>query len=78
MCIRKNSEGIGGKEMRSLRPMVYNFDPTLAPEGKTLLRVVFPVDYDYWERLKKEKKRYEEEKEKVAKTIINILGLENP
>ena len=64
---------IGGKEVRSLRPMIYNFDPTLAPEGKTLLRVVLSADYDYWQRLRGEGEKYRVEKEKVAETVIDLL-----
>lgn len=64
---------IAGQEVKSLRPMVYNFDPTLAPEGKTLVRIVLPSDYDYWKSLREEADRYQEEKEKVARIVIDQL-----
>jgi phytoene dehydrogenase-like protein len=64
---------IGGLEVRRLRPMVYNFDPTLAPEGKTLLRVVLPADYDYWKGLQDNNGGLNEEKDKVAETVIRLL-----
>jgi len=69
----KEPATIGGKEFRQLRPMIYNFDPTLAPEGKTLLRVVLQADYDYWKRLHEEGSRYTEEKDRVAEIVINLL-----
>ena len=69
----KEAVVIGGKEITSLRPMIYNFDPTLAPEGKTLLRVVLPADYDYWEKLRGSADRYQGEKEKVAEIVIDLL-----
>jgi phytoene dehydrogenase-like protein len=39
---------IAGKEHRRIGVQVYNFDPTLAPAGKTVLKVQFNTDYDYW------------------------------
>jgi phytoene dehydrogenase-like protein len=63
--------GLAGSRVAWLRPMVYNFDPTLAPAGKTLVRVVVPSDYDYWRGLAAE--RYREEKEKVADLVVGLL-----
>jgi phytoene dehydrogenase-like protein len=36
---------LGGREFRSIRPMVYNFDPSLAPPGKTFVRLYLPEAY---------------------------------
>jgi phytoene dehydrogenase-like protein len=63
--------GLAGARVGWLRPMVYNFDPTLAPAGKTLVRVVLPSDYDFWRGLAAE--RYREEKEKVADLVVALL-----
>jgi len=68
----KNPVKIGGIEIKTLRPMIYNYDPTLAPEGKTYLRVVLSADYDYWKNLQ-EAGKYREEKEKVATTVTDLL-----
>ncbi|MBN2246465.1 MAG: NAD(P)/FAD-dependent oxidoreductase [Candidatus Aminicenantes bacterium] len=64
---------IAGKEVKYLRPMIYNFDGTLAPEGKTLLRVVLPADYDYWKALGENQTQYEKEKDDVLEKVINLL-----
>ncbi len=69
---------LGGKEFRSLRPMIYNFDPSLAPPGKTFVRLLFPADYAYWDRLRDEPSRYRAEKEKIAATIISLLDKRYP
>jgi phytoene dehydrogenase-like protein len=69
---------IGGKEFRSLRPMIYNFDPSLAPPGKTFIRLFLPADYAYWDCLRQEPGRYQEEKEKIAQTIIFLLDQRYP
>ncbi len=52
---------------------IYNFDPTLAPEGKTVLKVQFNTDYDYWKKLKQEPERYNAEKEHIADQVIALL-----
>jgi phytoene dehydrogenase-like protein len=69
---------IGGKEFCTLRPMIYNYDPALAPPGKTLLRLVFPADYDYWDALRGAPDDYRAEKEKITETIINLLDKRYP
>jgi phytoene dehydrogenase-like protein len=57
---------------------IYNFDPTLAPPGKTVVDVKFYSDYDYWKDLKRDKERYKEEKEKVANQVIDLLDQRFP
>jgi phytoene dehydrogenase-like protein len=64
---------IGGIAMASLRPMVYNFDPTLAPEGKTGLRVVLPADFAFWQGFQENPEGYRAEKDKVVETVIQLL-----
>jgi phytoene dehydrogenase-like protein len=62
---------LAGSRVGWLRPMIYNYDPTLAPAGKTLVRVVVPSDYDFWSGLLAE--RYREEKEKTADLVVELL-----
>lgn len=69
---------IGGKEVKWLRPMIYNFDQTLAPEGKTVMRLVIPSDYDYWKSLRENPERYKSEKQKIADTLITLLDQRYP
>jgi phytoene dehydrogenase-like protein len=69
---------IAGREHKILNVQVYNFDPTLAPEGKTLIKVQFNTDYDYWESLYKEPERYKAEKEQIADEVVAILDKRFP
>jgi phytoene dehydrogenase-like protein len=69
---------IGGREITSLRPMIYNFDPTLAPPGKTLIRVLLPTEYEYWDSLGRTPKLYQAEKEAAARTVISLLDRRYP
>ena len=54
---------------------IFNFDPTLAPEGKTVITAMFQTsDYLYWENLKKTNiEKYQSEKERIANHVIDIL-----
>ena len=64
---------IAGKEEKMLGVEIYNFDPTLAPPGKTVIDVKLYADYDYWEKLKQSPKSYKEEKDKIARQVIDLL-----
>ena len=57
---------------------IYNFDPTLAPEGKTAITLMIDSDYDYWKALRQDMPRYKEEKDRIAKTVIEILDRRFP
>jgi phytoene dehydrogenase-like protein len=69
---------IGEKERNHLSVQFYTFDPTLAPEGKTFVRVHFPSDYDYWEKLRKDPRSYKAEKEQIAQKVITQLDKRFP
>lgn len=57
--------------------LLYNhsFDPTLAPEGKTLITAMLSTyNYEYWDKLYSEDKtKYESEKKRLTDEIIAIL-----
>lgn len=69
---------LAGQELTSLRPMIYNYDKTLAPEGKTCIRVVLTSDFDYWKSLHQDSEKYKAEKENIAQTMISILDKRYP
>ena len=52
---------------------IHNFDPTLAPEGKTLITVTLEADYDHWIALAADYARYEEEKVKIVGAVVGLL-----
>jgi phytoene dehydrogenase-like protein len=62
-----------GKPETTLNTMIYNFDPTLAPAGKTLLVVLFSTDYEYWRELRKDPVCYTAEKDRIADAVIKGL-----
>lgn len=64
---------IAGKEIQWLRPMIYNFDDSFAPPGKTVVRFVLDSDYEFWEALGKNPDGYLAEKERIAGTLIAAM-----
>lgn len=62
-----------GAEYSRLSVRVHNFDPTLAPPGKTVVTSMIPADYDTWKSLREDINRYKAEKERIADTVVEIL-----
>ena len=69
---------IGGQERKRLGVQMYNFDPSLAPAGKTMVRVMYASDYDYWKRLYQDPERYKAEKEQIADQVVASLDRRFP
>lgn len=69
---------IAGREHKELGVLIYNFDHTLAPEGKTVVKVQFNTNYEYWEKLYKEPEKYKAEKEKIADLVVAQLDKRFP
>jgi phytoene dehydrogenase-like protein len=69
---------IAEMERKSLRILISNFDRTMAPEGKSVIKIQINSDYDYWEQLYRDPERYKAEKEQIADTVIGILDKRFP
>ncbi len=64
---------IAGHTTTSLEMQLYGCDPTMAPPGKGVIKVELVSGYRYWKELSADRTRYEEEKERVADQVIEIL-----
>ena len=64
---------VGPQEEKRLLVHPYNFDPTLAPPGKTVLTVLFNTDYGYWKRLYETPQEYRSEKARIAEGVVAAL-----
>lgn len=69
---------IAGKEWRRMSAHFYNFDPTLAPAGKTVVKAMFYSDYAYWKSLREDMDRYNAEKEHIADQVVAELDRRFP
>jgi len=64
---------IAGEERDRFFVEPFGFDKSLAPAGKSILKVVFATSYKFWEQLHAEPERYEAEKARIAETVIAQL-----
>ena len=64
---------IDGKLRDRLSFKAYNFDPHLAPEGKSVIVLMLSSDYDRWAELGKDPERYAAEKEAACEAVLDAL-----
>jgi phytoene dehydrogenase-like protein len=58
---------------------IYNFDPTIAPKGKTLVTAMLDTDFEFWNKLhQKGEAPYLEEKSRLGKELLKNLEREFP
>lgn len=58
---------------------IYNFDPTLAPPGKTLITCILHTDYSFWKNLYDENiEKYQAERQAISRLIISNLQRQFP
>jgi phytoene dehydrogenase-like protein len=69
---------IAGEARHRLYVEPFGFDPSLAPSGKTALKVVMATSYAYWRDLKRTPLLYLNEKHRVAETVIGLLDTRFP
>ena len=64
---------IAGHSCDSLEMQIYGFDKTMAPAGKGVIKVELVSNYSHWKALAADRPKYEEEKERTATQVIDIL-----
>ncbi|MFC1962735.1 phytoene desaturase family protein [Chloroflexota bacterium] len=69
---------IAGQEWKRLPVRIFNFDHSLAPEGKTLLIVMIDSNYEYWKQLSEDPESYKAEKERIADVVVASLDQRFP
>jgi phytoene dehydrogenase-like protein len=70
---------IGNEAHNRVYERNFNYDPTLAPEGKSIICTLMAVrDFGYWEELKKDHKSYLAEKVRITKTLTAIFEARYP
>jgi phytoene dehydrogenase-like protein len=64
---------IADQVRRRLYVEPFAFDPSLAPPGKSVLKVVMATSFAYWQELHRTPERYREEKHRIAESVIGLL-----
>jgi phytoene dehydrogenase-like protein len=66
-------------EMHDYLPIhLFHHDPSLAPAGKTSAVVMLNSNYAYWKELANDQAAYQEKKEQIARTIVELLEARFP
>jgi len=63
---------IAGEDRTALMVKNYCFDPSLAPAGKSVIVVMMPTSYGYWQRIYGHR-LYDTEQDQVAEIVIDFL-----
>lgn len=71
-------ETIAGEKREWLCMLHHSFDPSMAPEGKSVVEVWYDSDFEYWEKLYADKELYSSEKQKIADYTISELEIRYP
>lgn len=72
------TEVIAGEKREWLCMLHHSFDPTMAPPGKSVVEVWYDSDFDYWEKLYRDKLKYKAEKQQIADYTISELEKRYP
>jgi phytoene dehydrogenase-like protein len=64
---------IAGKAYEWMTFLHHCFDPSTAPAGKSAVEVWYDTEYEYWEELAKDRKKYLTEKKRIANYVVEQL-----
>jgi phytoene dehydrogenase-like protein len=64
---------IAGQTYDRLSLELFGFDPSMAPPGKGVLKIVLKTSYAYWQELRQDPERYRAEKERVVAIVLDQL-----
>lgn len=78
--VNKKLESPCGTSWERIETHFYHYDPTLAPEGKTILACCFyTTNGNYWIDLRKNNRvKYREEKAKFVESLVELLEIKFP
>jgi phytoene dehydrogenase-like protein len=68
---------VAGHPKHELHVKHYGFDPSLAPPGKSVVEVMFRIDYDYFQRIYG-RRLYDTEQDEVAGLVLERLERLHP
>ncbi len=69
---------LAGTDVEWMNVKSYGFDPSLAPEGCSVVTSLLTADWDYWDRLRDDRDAYAAEKEKIAAACADAIDARYP
>ena len=77
------SEGltVWGKEIKDVGVICYDYDPTITPEGKTILQMKifqYSDDVDKWFELSSDREKYEAKQNEIAQAMMALIEKKCP
>jgi len=64
---------LGTRSVGNIMVRIFNYSPRFAPEGKTVVQASFDSEWEWWNELRRNRSRYESEKERVAAKVLKAL-----
>jgi phytoene dehydrogenase-like protein len=69
---------LGGADVKWMNAKSYAFDPSLAPEGCSVVTSIQTADWDFWNRLRDDREAYVAEKERIAAACAEAIDARYP
>ena len=69
---------LGDQTVTGVGVRINNYDPTLAPAGKTSITASFHTRYAYWKALHADSEQYEAKKREIGDFIVGVLDKRYP
>jgi phytoene dehydrogenase-like protein len=67
-----------GGEVEWMNVKSYGFDPSLAPEGCSVVTSILTADWEFWNRLREDRDAYTAEKERIAAACAEAIDAHYP
>jgi phytoene dehydrogenase-like protein len=64
---------VAGQKKKFFGVKNFNYDPSLSPEGKSIVGTVFATYWDFWEKLKGKDQDYQSAQEHIVKTCMEQI-----
>jgi len=69
---------VGSQAIDGIIIRIFNYSDRFAPPGKTVVQVSFETEWDFWNELRKDRSRYDAEKERMAAELLERLEAHYP
>ena len=69
---------LAGADVEWMNAKSYAFDPSLAPEGCSVVTSILSTDWETWEALRDDRKAYEAEKSRIAEACAEAIEARYP